>query len=114
MSKTTFINIELIGVPGRSAYYSSGPAFSRAHIIMQLSIVTLAPHYPGIAGTCPGIEFCTLIVMSIKVQPRVLPGTAGDIFLVNPQVGPRPITPGAFSQSPSICVHPGVVDFRPF
>ena len=78
---------------------------------MWLSIVTPAPQYPGIAGTCLGIQIL-YFVMS-KVQPRVLPMTAGDIFLVNSRVGPRPITPGTIGQSPGISGHPGVIDFRP-
>ena len=76
---------------------------------MRLSIVTPAPEYLGIARTCPGIH-CVIS----KVQPWVLTGTAGDIFLVNPRVGSRHITPGAFGQSTGICGHPRVLDFRLF
>ena len=64
--------------------------------LMQLSIITLAPHYPAIAGTCPGIQFCTLW------RSRYSPGLQGTFFLVNPQVAPCPITPGTFGQRPSI------------
>ena len=60
---------------------------------MQLSIVSPAPHYPGRAGDLSR-DLILYFVMS-KVQPRVMPGTAGDSFRVNPRVGPRPITPGA-------------------
>ena len=70
------------------------------------------PPLPGDSGDLPG-DSILYFVMS-KVQPRVLLGTAGDIFLVNPLVGPRPIAQGAFGQSPGICGHPQVVDFWPF
>ena len=79
---------------------------------MQLSIVTLAPHYLGIAGTCLEIQFCTL--WCPEYSPGYCPGLRGDMFPINPQVGPRPITPGAFGQSPRICRHPRVVDFQFF
>ena len=83
---------------------------------MQLSIVT-PPHpppLPGDSGHLPG-DSILYFVMS-KVQPRVLPETAGDIFLVNPRIGPLPITPDAFGQSPGIHVygHPGIVEFQSF
>ena len=64
------------------------------------------------SGDLPG-DSILYFVMS-KVQPWALRGTAGDIFLVNPRVDPRPITPGAFGQRHVICGHPGVLDFRPF
>ena len=80
---------------------------------MQLSIVTLPPPpLHGDSRDLPG-DSVLYFVMS-KVQPQVLPGTAGDIFLVNPQVGPRSITLGTFGQSPGICGHPGAVDFQPY
>ena len=41
---------------------------------MRLSIVTLAPNYPGIVGTCLGIQFCTLW------RPRYRPGYCGGHF----------------------------------
>ena len=60
------------------------------------------PHCPGIGGLAPGFN---LLLCDVQVQPRVLPRTVGDLFLVNPRVGPRPITPDAFGQSPGICGH---------
>ena len=68
--------------------------------IMQLSIVTPASLLPGDSGGPVG-DSILYHVMS-KVRPRVLPRTAGHIFLVNPWVGPGPITLGAFGQSPGI------------
>ena len=49
------------------------------------------PPLSGDSGDLPG-DSILYFVMS-KVQPQVLPGTAGHIFLVNPRVGPHPLTP---------------------
>ena len=57
------------------------------------------------SGDLPGDSILYFVLS--KVQPRVLPRTAGHIFLVNPWVGPRPTTPGAFGQSPGIRGIPG-------
>ena len=62
------------------------------HAFMQLLSVTLALQYPGIAGTCLGIQFCTLwcarYIVLCDVQGTALK-TAGDIFLVSPRLGPH-------------------------
>ena len=82
-------------------------------MIMQLSIVTLAP-LPRDSRDLLG-DSILYFVMS-KVQPRVSGRDwgGGDIFLVSPQVGPRPTTPGTIGQSPGIYRHPVVVEFWPF
>ena len=59
------------------------------------------PPLPRGSGDLPGDSI--LYFLTSKVQPWVLSGTAGGIFLVNPQVGPHPITPGTFVQSHGIC-----------
>ena len=81
-------------------------------VVMRLSTVTSPPPLPGDSGDLPRDSI--LYFARSKVQPRVLPGIAGDIFLLNPRVGPQSITQGTFGQSPIIYGHPGIVDFLPF
>ena len=71
--------------------------------IMRLSIVTRTPHYSG-SRDLSGDSILYFVTSKVHVQLRVLPGTAEDIFLVNPRVvhvGPRPITPGTFGKAQS-------------
>ena len=70
-------------------------------MFMWLSIVTLAPTTQEYrSGDLPGDSI--LYFVTSKVQPQVLYGTAGDIFLVNPWVGPHPINPDTFGVTTNI------------
>ena len=63
-----------------------------SHLCGYLINCIASPHYPGIySGDLPGDSI--LYFVTSKVQPCVLPGTVGNIFLVNPQVGSGTITP---------------------
>ena len=69
-------------------------------------------HVPGESGDLRSdstLYFVTSKV-HVHVQPQVhvLPGTAGDIFLVNPWVGPWPKTLGTCGQSPGVCMTTGL------
>ena len=59
--------------------FCSFVCFCNPVFVMWLSIITTAPYYPGIAGTYPGIQFCTL--WCPRYSPGYCPGLRGTFFL---------------------------------